>query len=480
MAQIRALMWFRGDLRVRDNPALVAACRAADQGVVAVFTICPEQWQQHDWAPVKVDLLLRQLRDLSDSLAELSIPLKIMDEPLFAGVPARLLALAQKSGCDGIWFNEEYEINERLRDDEVCRLFREDGRTAECFMDQVLVAPGEVLTGQGRYYTVFTPFKKRWYAILRESGVPASLHRPRAQEPTELASDPIPEELPSFDGLRRPDLWPSGEDHAHKRLQKFVRQRVSAYSEARDFPSRNGTSTVSPYLTLGILSPRQCLHAALAANEGRLDQGDSGVVTWISELVWREFYRHVLVGFPRVCKHQCFDLKTRSVEWRDDPEAFERWKEGRTGIPLVDAAMRQLRQTGWMHNRLRMVAAMFLSKNLFLDWRLGERYFMRSLVDGDLASNNGGWQWSASVGTDAAPYFRVFNPVRQSERFDPEGALLRKFLPELESLDDRAIHFPAERAQLLAGNLGYPEPLVDLKSSRQRAIERFRAGLERS
>jgi deoxyribodipyrimidine photo-lyase len=222
-----------------------------------------------------------------------------------------------------------------------------------------------------------------------------------------------------------------------------------------------------------VLSPRQCLHAALAANQGEFDSGNPGVVTWINELLWREFYKHILVGYPRVSRHRAFRLETEAVPWRHAPQELAAWQEGRTGLPIIDAAMRQLLATGWMHNRLRMIVAMFLTKNLLIDWREGERFFMRHLIDGDLAANNGGWQWSASTGTDAAPYFRIFNPISQSQKFDPDGHFIRQWVPELAGLNKRDIHDPSSLGGLFAPS-GYPRPIVDLSRSRERALAAFK------
>ncbi|MHC4092761.1 MAG: cryptochrome/photolyase family protein, partial [Planctomycetota bacterium] len=258
---------------------------------------------------------------------------------------------------------------------------------------------------------------------------------------------------------------------ARRRLRTFVSQRIEHYDEARDFPAKNGTSALSPYLAAGILSPRQCLSAALEANSGRLDSGNKGVTTWISELIWREFYRHVLIGLPRVCMNRPFRSGTDRLPWRCDEGQFHAWCEGRTGVPIVDAGMRQLAQTGWMHNRLRMIAAMFLTKDLFIHWRWGERCFMRHLVDGDFANNNGGWQWSASTGTDAAPYFRIFNPIIQSRRFDGNGDFIRRFVPELRGVPVAAVHEPHSGS---CQSPDYPKPIVDRNTVRERVTKAFR------
>lgn len=468
-------MWFRSDLRVRDNTALSEACRAADAGVIAVFAICRRQWQDHDWGPARVHFVLRNLADLSASLEKLEIPLRLIDAPRFSDVPEKLLALARRHGCDGIWFNREYEVNERSRDEDVEQVFAEADRSVHAYDDQVILPPSRVRTNDGGFYSVFSPYRRRWLELLKERGGDSCLQRPRRQQRIDLKSDTVPAGLDDSKARDLSEEWPAGEDHAGYRLLSFIEDRLKSYDKLRNVPAENGTSTLSPYLASGVLSPRQCLEAALRANKGRLSSGLAGPQTWITELVWREFYRHVLVGFPRVCRRRPFRLETEKIRWRRSQRDLESWQRGLTGVPLVDAAMRQLEQTGWMHNRLRMVVAMFLTKNLFIDWRQGERHFMQKLVDGDFASNNGGWQWSASVGTDAAPYFRVFNPVSQSERFDPGGKFIRKYLPELEHLDDKAIHLPGERAPEALEGVEYPKPIVDLKRSRQEAIEKFKA-----
>ncbi|MEO1513280.1 MAG: FAD-binding domain-containing protein, partial [Planctomycetota bacterium] len=228
-----------------------------------------------------------------------------------------------------------------------------------------------------------------------------------------------------------------------------------------------------PYLAHGVISPRQCVEAALGVNQGRIDSGDPGVIGWIEELIWREFYQHVIAAFPRVCKGRAFRTDMDRVEWSHDQGLFDAWREGRTGYPIVDAAMRQLAQTGWMHNRLRMIVAMFLTKDLMIDWRWGERHFMNRLVDGDFASNNGGWQWSASTGTDAQPYFRIFNPTTQGEKFDRDGEFIRRFVPELSELPGKAIHDPSSAG--LFGELDYPDPIVDHRAARETTLARFKA-----
>ena len=272
----------------------------------------------------------------------------------------------------------------------------------------------------------------------------------------------IPASINNFSSTIPASYWPGGEAIAHKRLKQFAQEKIDQYHAGRDFPAHNATSQLSPYLANGILSPRQCFTAAIQANHGKLTDGQLGVDTWISELIWREVYKQILANFPRISMNQAFKQETEKWPWRHDQDLFSAWTKGQTGYPLIDAAMRQLHQTGWMHNRLRMVVAMFLTKDCFIDWRLGEKYFMQNLVDGDLAANNGGWQWAASTGCDAVPYFRVFNPVRQSERFDPEGVFIKTYCPELQSVPTKQLHDPFKHPI----GLNYPKPIIDYRNTR--------------
>lgn len=469
---MRILMWFRADLRVRDNTALYHAGRAADDGVVAVFAVCPGQWADHDWGGAKVDFVLRNLAALSETLAAKNIPLNLIRCKSFASVPAKLLKIARQCHCEALYFNREYEVNELARDRETTALFEKNGLAVRSFTDQVILDVGEIRTGLGDWYTVFAPFKRKWLATLEEQGPPNVWPAPRKQQPIEVVADEVPSSLKEFKSQVSAELWGAGESAARKRLDAFVGDAIEDYHADRDIPAIDGTSTLSPHLAAGVISPRQCLEAAVVANAGRTVSGKKGPMTWISELIWREFYRHILMGFPRISRHQPFKTKTDALPWRRDEKQFQAWCEGRTGFPIVDAAMRQLSQTGWMHNRLRMIVAMFLTKDLFIDWRWGERFFMQHLIDGDLANNNGGWQWSASTGTDAAPYFRIFNPVSQSKRYDPDGEFIRRYVPELDAVGSSDVHEP-QNAALLKGD--YPDPMVDRKASRERVLSAFKA-----
>lgn len=470
---MRTLIWFRRDLRVADNTALHEAAKSATEGVVGLYVITPTQWQEHDDADGKVKFWLENLAELSNQLAKLRIPLRIETVDSFRDVPARIVKFARKHKCSAVYLNREYEFNEHLRDNRVATACDESDLAVRRFHDRIIVPPREIETKEGKFYSVFTPYRRVWDTkALDYMNV---LSKPRKQPQLDIAPSRIPKTISGFDFSRhRGDLWKPGESEAQNRLRKFAK-KIKSYSIARDVPATNGTSLLSPYLAAGVISPRQCLAAALAANQGKIT-GTGGSTTWISELTWRDFYTHVMVACPRVSKHQPFKLKTDALKWRTDQSDLDAWKKGQTGYPLVDAGMRQLNRTGWMHNRLRMVTAMFLTKNLLVDWRLGERYFMQQLIDGDLAANNGGWQWSASTGTDSVPYFRIFNPFSQSKRFDPEGTFIKKMCPELDKVPSSALHDPVKlKKSIRELGLKYPDFIVDYKAGRERALKAFKS-----
>ncbi len=470
---MNALVWFRRDLRVADNTALHHASDDGQRAVIGIFLLAPGQWLEHDDAPCKVDFWLRNLKELRTELGRLNIPLLVRPAERFHEAPQALLRAASEHGCELLHFNREYEVNEQARDRAVEEAFAERGLVARGFDDRVILEPGSVLTRKHEYYQVFTPYRNRWRDTVSERDVDP-LPPPPRQEPAGIDSDRVPETVEAFAASEvDPTLWPAGEARAMERLEAFSGEKLERYGVDRDRYALDATSGLSPYLAAGVLSPRQCLEAALAENRGRLSSGREGPLAWMDELIWREFFQHVLVGFPRVSMHQPFRQESDLVAWNEDEEHFRAWCEARTGYPVVDAAMRQLVQVGWMHNRLRMIVAMFLSKHLLIDWRRGEKYFMRHLIDGDLGSNNGGWQWSASTGTDAAPYFRMFNPTKQSRRFDPEGEFLRRYLPELDRLGADSIHEPARLPEDDRKRLEYPDPIVDHQAARERVIERF-------
>ena len=463
------IVWFRHDLRMTDNRALYAACQDPQAKVITVYIATPDQWQVHDMAPRQAAFIYQNLQCLVKALSGKNIPLFYHQSSDFTTGAKWLADFCRKNGATDLFYNRQYELNEQRRDDLVAELL-----TGVCeihsFDDALLLPPGSVVTGNGEMYKVFTPFRKAFLQRLMHSDVrslPAPATRNQTVELIDIRPFDYPQQLPD------PMLFPAGERAALQRLRVFCREQVSEYSRLRDIPSVDGTSVLSPYLVVGVLSPRQCLNRLLAEHPGALEERESGAFFWLNELIWREFYRHLLIAYPRLCCHKSFVGWTDNVRWNGDIEHFSAWQRGETGYPIVDAAMRQLNQTGWMHNRLRMIVASFLVKDLLINWRAGERYFMSQLLDGDLAANNGGWQWAASSGTDAAPYFRIFNPTTQGERFDKKGDFIRRWIPELADVPDSAIHHPHQWAVKQHYELNYPQPLVDHALARKQALQAF-------
>jgi len=473
------LVWFRNDLRVRDNPALYQASEDARKnntgsdeslisGVIAVVTFCPQQWLLHDESPSKLAFWLANLAQLKLELNALNIPLKVISGDLFSSVGDLLLEFSKCYQCNALYINQEYCLNEQRRDDQVNSLFKQNGLNVYRCHGDTVVEPGLLLNQSGAPYKVFTPFSKAWRSAFLASGIQLS-PEPAIQAPLNIESDPIPAVLDYFqDGpmVSNQDSWPIGVDAAHQKLQGFISTSVNQYENDRDYPSLNATSSLSPYLAIGVLSPRQCI-----AGLSSLEQGAEWVSSqWVTEIIWRDFYRHLMVLFPQLNRWEPFRPEVENrIAWRDDKNLFDAWCQGETGFPIVDAGMKQLQNTGWMHNRVRMITASFLTKLLRQDWRKGARFFMKHLIDGDFASNVGGWQWSASVGADAAPYFRIFNPTRQAERFDPQARYITHWLPELGKLSIK------QRMDPESGHLaGRPLPIIDYKLAREESLASYK------
>ncbi len=460
------LVWFRNDLRISDNPALHQACQQATS-VSAIYIVTPGQWREHDEADVKIDFWRRNLLLLKASLLELNIKLHVFKVDDYQQIPSLMKMICQQWGIERLHFNHEYPVNERLRDDRVIDSLVAVGVKYQGYHDQLLLAPATVRTKTGTPFKVFTPFSKQAKQQLDQ----ALFVYPSPTPKTSIDVTLLAEEC-DFDDTVWPTIaedihqfWPAGEQYALSRLIHFCQNSITEYKQHRDIPSLGGTSRLSAYLASGIISVRQCWNASWLYCEP-----NEGIYVWQNELLWREFYKHVLIDYPHISRHKALKTHTDKINWRNNEQELIAWQQGKTGFPLIDAAMRQLRARGWMHNRLRMVTAMFLSKHLLLDWRLGERWFMQQLIDGELAANNGGWQWSASTGTDSVPYFRIFNPVTQSQRFDPQGKFIRHYVPELAHLSDKEIHMPTD----INRPEDYPEPIIDLKFGRQRALSAFK------
>lgn len=469
---MRGLVWFKKDLRLYDNPALFHATTECADGVLAVYVIDFEMWKKNAVSERQIQFIFEGLQTLRVDLQKINVALIVTEVKKSIDIPKTLLPLCEKAKLQKIFFNKEYEVNESRRDEAVTAYFSKHRILTVSFEDQLILPYSAVKTKQHDYFKVFTPFKREWLRVYSESAI-RLWAKPKKVKPLSVSLEDVPLAYSRSD--KKGTLWPAGEMTANKRLKQFLEKNIFSYKEKRDYPFDDATSHLSPYLAVGMISARTCFMRAYETNQFELDSGQSGILTWQSELIWRDFYRHVLIAVPRVCMNKAFQLKTENLPWRYDEKQLTAWQQGLTGFPIVDAAMRQLNTIGWMHNRLRMVIAMFLSKILFLNWREGEKYFAENLIDYDFASNNGGWQWSASTGTDAVPYFRIFNPTLQSKRFDPEGNFIRQYCPELKNLPSRFIHEPGLLPKAQFDLLHYPSPIINYKNARQQTIQLFRS-----
>ncbi|PNP48124.1 hypothetical protein TGAMA5MH_00781 [Trichoderma gamsii] len=487
--------WFKMDLRHSDNRSLaLASAKAKEAGVplICVYIISPQDFEAHLTSPARVDFMLRTLSVLKDDLAALDIPLYVETVDKRKDIPHRMLELMEEWGSNHLFANMEYEVDELRREARMIHQFAENNMSFEVVHDTCIVPPGQLHTGAGKQYAVYTPWYRAWMAHIHENLDLIELYdrpekNPDAARRTfktlfdcRIPDAPKNKQLSDEEKKRFHGLWPCGEHEAMSRLDKFCDDAVTSYHDKRNIPGDSGTSGLSVHLASGTISSRTCVRIARDRNKTkRLDGGHQGIQVWISEVAWRDFYKHVLVHWPYVCMNKPFKPEYANIEWSYNMNHFEAWCEGRTGFPIVDAAMRQLNHMGYMHNRCRMIVASFLSKDLLIDWRMGEKYFMEHLIDGDFASNNGGWGFSASVGVDPQPYFRVFNPLLQSEKFDSSGEYIRKWIPELGALSDKEIHDPYNRgAGTKAKKQGYPKQIVDHKGARERALSAYKAGLE--
>jgi deoxyribodipyrimidine photo-lyase len=469
------LMWFRRDLRVADNAAFYHALKRCRR-VFCVFVFDTEILQH----------LPRQDRRVVfiwDSLLQLDAALKAHGGALIVrhGVAREIVpALAAELKVDAVFTNHDYEPAATARDAAVQSALTQEQRALHTFKDQVIFERDEVLTGAGKPYGVFTPYKNNWLLTkvndfyLKAYPTDTYAHalvRPPAQPWPSLQDM-------GFDADFKMPVAP-GTQGAQQLFEEFL-ARMDGYHATRDFPAVKGPSYLSVHLRFGTVSIRTLARAAWQRVMGGSNHKDGvqGAQTWLSELIWRDFYFQVLHHHPRVAT-QAFKPEYDRIAWDNDPQLFAAWCEGRTGYPIVDAAMIQLNTTGYMHNRLRMVVASFLTKDLGIDWRWGEKYFAEKLNDFDLSANNGGWQWAASSGCDAQPYFRIFNPISQSEKFDSEGKFIKRYLPQLAKFDAKHIHAPWQVEPMLQRAAGcvigqdYPAPVVDHAKARERTLQRY-------
>ncbi len=462
-----AIHWFRRDLRVSDNTALQEAASRAER-LVPVFILEDALRTGPDVGAARLAFLLRSVEVLGKNLAHLGHRLVVRSGRSEEVLPR----LAAEVRAEAVFANKRYEPYAQARDRKVASALYGQGVGFELSKDAVAWEEREILTQAGNPFTVFTPYSKAWRSRPQPTPVPRSR---QAKEPApEVPSDPLVLDSAVWGHPLRQPLPAAGERAALDLLERFLDGPVFRYDTARDLPAEDGTSSLSPYLRVGSIGIRTVLARLRAVREKADAPGQRGCDVWLTELIWREFYQQVLHNFPHVLKG-AFRPEYDAIRWSDDEGHFQAWCTGRTGYPIVDAAMRCLAATGTMPNRARMIVAMFLTKDLMISWQRGERWFMQQLLDGDLAANNGGWQWSAGTGTDAAPYFRIFNPVTQGEKCDPTGAFVRRWVPELAKLPDATIHQPWEEPFFSPARTGYPDRIVIHAEQRPKCLAMFKA-----
>ena len=462
MTEPAAIVWFRRDLRLRDHPALAAAVEAGGGAVVPLYVLDPRLLGGRFASPNRTWFLLGSLRSLASDLAALGAPLVVRVGDPSVVVPA----IARAVGTRDVHVSRDHAPYGRERDrvvgDVLARL--PSAARLRAWPGNLVHEPEVIATAAGRPYQVYSPFRRAWERLPRRATLPV----PDGLRGHDIDPGAIPDLAALGLGDRAtadPGFLPEpGESAARRRLGTWLERGLAGYHETRDrLDLVDGTSRLSADLHLGLLSATEVVERVVAAGEG------DGRRVFLNELVWREFYAHVLFHRPSL-RHAAFRPAFDAIDWSTDLAVLDAWREGRTGYPVVDAAMRQLAATGWMPNRARMISASFLTKDLLIDWRAGEAHFMRHLVDGDVASNNGGWQWCASTGTDPQPSFRIFNPVSQGRRFDPDGDYVRRWVPELAHLATDDIHEPSRRL-----GTGYPPPIVDHAEARIRALAAYEA-----
>jgi len=470
------IVWYRLDLRLADNPALTAACEL-DVPVIPVYLWSPEE--EGDWAPASASRywLHQALTDLDRQLRGIGSRLVLRRGPCLEV----LQQLIKETGADTVFWNRCYEPRVMERDSRIKKTLRKQEIIVSSFKAGLLFEPHEIKTGQGKPYKVYTPFSKNYQGLVPDAplNAPESPRKP-SKWPRSCALDDfeLKPEIPWTAGI---DLaWDFTAQSAIKSLDTFLDDAIDDYEEYRDIPAVRGVSRLSPYLHFGQISPGQIWHAVCSRENrrGRMTPSKKSFV-YLKQIVWREFAYHLLYHFPHTPDKPLYD-RYQKFPWKRSKKNLQLWQQGKTGYPVVDAGMRELWHTGWMHNRVRMIVASFLVKDLMIHWREGARWFWDTLVDADLANNTMGWQWVAGCGADAAPYFRIFNPVTQGKRYDPDGSYIRQWVPELAKLDHRYIHNPwlapieaLDDAGIDPGDT-YPQPMVDHKAARDRALAAYR------
>ncbi|MGE0470768.1 MAG: deoxyribodipyrimidine photo-lyase [Nitrospira sp.] len=469
---MRGIVWFRRDLRLHDQPALSAACQECDE-VVALFVFDEPLLQSHQFGPACVNFMLGCLEELASSLAGRGIAFQWHR----GDQVEQVMQAAREWKADVVYWNRDYEPTAIERDRLVQQRLGTLGVVVRTFKDHVVFEVPEVRGATGEPLQRYSAYRARWWT--KWHATPQPVQPVPAAFPKKISA-PLPpfSPLPTAEELGYDSIilaCEPGERNALKRLRWFTEGPIHSYAQSRNLPAVDGSAKLSPHFRFGTLSPRMAIHTALNALATGARASRSDVLTWVDELIWREFFQQVLAAFPHVAKgpFRAVIVPPPRPAGSERDRLFHAWSEGKTGYPIVDAGIRQLNQTGWVHNRVRMVVASFLIKDLRIDWQSGEQYFMQHLIDADMAANNGNWQWCASTGTDAMRGYRIFNPALQSRKFDPDGAYIRRYVPELARVSAKRIHEPhlmtadeQERAECQIGT-DYPSPVVDHQHARR-------------
>lgn len=473
------IYWFRKDLRLGDNKGLSEFIKNTSDGNTFSFLYIKNKNSYYYFGEKRISFLCESLKELNDELKSFGLKLQII-EGKSSDVFKRL---TDKYNNVSVYANRQVEPYCISRDIEVRDIIEETGGKFITFTDTTIFDSGEIKNGNGEQYKVFTPFKNQCLRMLNES-----YYKNSKIDLTALDNrrEVIFKNLPEYDlknkslKLSKSGLLKGGRNEGIKLLKNFYENGLTEYKTQRDYPAIKGTSLLSAHLHFGTVGIRECFRTAfIKLNKVKTEDKQNEIHTWINELFWREFYYNITFHNPQIA-YESFKKDFDKLKWNNDDMMFTKWCEGKTGFPIVDAGMRQLNKEGWMHNRVRMIVSMFLTKDLLIDWRLGEKYFAEKLIDLDFSNNNGGWQWSASTGVDSQPYFRIFNPYLQSKKFDPEGKYIRKYLPELKSLPAEFIHEPnlmEEQQQKLYGVIigkDYPAPVIEHKVAKEEVIRRFK------
>ncbi|QCI19863.1 MAG: deoxyribodipyrimidine photo-lyase [Buchnera aphidicola (Brevicoryne brassicae)] len=461
------LIWFRNDLRLYDNIALYEACRYEKDKVIALFISTPKQWYNYSISNKKISFIYHNLISLTQELFKLNIILHYHESTDFLNSIEYLIYFCEKNKINNLFYNYQYEIDERNRDCLAKKKLSQKNIIVKGFHSNILVSHKYIKNQKNETYKIYSFFKKKIIQNLY-SHIPKCVPNPLKRKPDKdcFANSLY---LKNLTLKFNKNIFPIGEKAAISRLKNFLSDKINKYSLNRNFPFLFSTSMLSPYLSSGILSSRYCLMMLLKTKKN-FPLNIILNCSWFNQLLWREFYYHLLIGFPILSKFESLVKWEKNIHWSNNAKHFQAWKQGNTGYPIVDAGMRQLNKIGWMHNRLRMITSSFLVKNLLIDWREGEKYFISNLIDGDLALNNGGWQWSASIGCDSVPYIRTFNPYNQSKNFDISGAFIKKFIPELKIVPNNYIHQPHEWSKQKNCKLDYPNPIINYNESRKKFI----------